>query len=42
MGGTDACPLVGEADSYPSGGWGLSLDEIRGICVPGAGGGAVL
>ena len=23
MGGTDACPLVGGADSYPSGGWGF-------------------
>ena len=23
MGGTDACSLVGGADSYPSGGWGL-------------------
>ena len=35
MGGADACPLVGGADSYPSGGWGLSLGEIRGGCVPG-------
>ena len=23
MGGTDACPLVGGADSNPSGGWGF-------------------
>ena len=23
MGGADACPLVGGADSNPSGGWGL-------------------
>ena len=23
MGGADACPLVGGADSYPSGGWGF-------------------
>jgi len=23
MGGVDACPLVGGADSNPSGGWGL-------------------
>ena len=23
MGGTDACPLVGGADFYPSGGWGF-------------------
>ena len=22
-GGTEACPLVGGADSYPSGGWGF-------------------
>ena len=22
MGGTGTCPLVGGADSYPSGGWG--------------------
>ena len=24
MGGADACPLVGGADSNPSGGWGLA------------------
>ena len=36
MGGTGACPLVGGPDSYPSGGGvgALSLDEIRGSCVP--------
>ena len=34
MGGIDACPLVGGADSYPSGGGALSLHVIRGICVP--------
>ena len=34
MGGADACPLVGGADSNPSGGWGLVLDGIRGSCVP--------
>ena len=30
MGGTGVCPLVGGADSYSSGGWALSLGEIRG------------
>ena len=34
MGGTDACPLVGGANSYPSGGRTLFLDGIRGSCVP--------
>ena len=34
MGGTGACPLVGEADSYLMGG-ALSLDEIRDDSVPG-------
>jgi len=35
MGGIDACPLVGGADSCHSVlGWALSLDEIRGSCVP--------
>ena len=38
MGVTGACPLVGGADSYPSGGWALSLVEFRGCCVPGGGG----
>ena len=33
MGGADACPWVGRADSNPSGG-ALSLDGIRGSCVP--------
>ena len=37
MGGTGAFPLIGGAYSYPSGGWGLSLGEIRGGCVPGRG-----
>ena len=37
MGGAGACPVVGGVDSYPSGGWGLSLGEIRGGCVPGGG-----
>ena len=35
MGGTGASPLVGGADSYPSGGRALSLGEIRCIWVPG-------
>ena len=35
MGGTDACPLVGGADFYPSGGCAFSLGEIRGGCVHG-------
>ena len=34
MGGTSACPLVGGADSYLSGGGALSLGKIRGSCVP--------
>ena len=34
MGGADACPLVGGADSNPSGGWGLVSGEIRGSWVP--------
>ena len=33
MGGTGACPLVGGAASYPSGGWVFALGEIRGSCV---------
>jgi len=37
MGGTDACPLVGGADSYPYGGWGfVSGGKIRGaVCLGG-------
>ena len=35
MGGADACPLVGVTASYPCGGWALTLDGIRGGCVPG-------
>ena len=35
MGGTDARPLVGGADSYPSGGWGFVSGWIRGGCVLG-------
>ena len=35
MWGTCAYPLVGGADSYPSGGWGLSLGIIRGGCLLG-------
>ena len=32
MGGTAACPLIGGADSHPSGGCTLSLGVIRGSC----------
>ena len=35
MGGTGACPLVGGANFYPFGGWGLDSCEIRGGYVPG-------
>ena len=35
MGGTGACPLVGGAGSYPSGGWKFVLSEIRGIVCLG-------
>ena len=31
---TGACPQVGGAASYPSGGWVFALGEIRGSCVP--------
>ena len=34
MGGADGYPLVGGADSNPSGGWGLVSGWIRGSCVP--------
>ena len=33
MGGADACPLVGGADSNPSGGWGFVSGWDRGGCV---------
>jgi len=42
VGGTGACPLVDGADSYPSGGWLLSLGMIRGGCVPGGSLGCLL
>ena len=36
MGETGACPLVGGADSYPSGGWGFVSGVIRdGMCLGG-------
>lgn len=35
VGETDACPLVGGADSYHPDGWGIvSLDVIRGGSMP--------
>ena len=35
MGGADACPLVGGANSNPFDGWDLVSDGIRGSGVPG-------
>ena len=34
MGGVDVCPLVGGANSYPLMVRPLSLDGVRGSCVP--------
>ena len=34
MGGMGACPLVGRTESYPSGGWALSVGMIRGGSTP--------
>lgn len=36
MRGMGACPLVGVADSYPSGGLGFVSGLIRGDCMPEA------
>ena len=31
IGGTNACPLVGGADSFPSGGWGFVFVCLGGL-----------
>ena len=33
MEGTGACPLVGGADSYPSGVWGFVSVRLEGLCA---------